>query len=178
MVCDGATGFYRRWHAELPLEGDSGLLPTWLCHKTLQLFVSCATISSCSDITITTNNYTLYSSSLTERSPGPLITSRSRSWRRGELRGEELSSWGEEKCVGVLLSFTEEASPLMIVLFMKAEQIKFFCCRLCILTAVLMSEVSRWRRKITHTSCCWLHKPKSYRPARSPNPTGVIVCFY
>lgn len=68
------------------------------------------------------------------------------------------------------------------VLFTKAAQIIwlffFFSCRLYILTAVLMSEVSRWRRKITHTSCCWLHKPKSCHPARSPNLRRVIVCFY
>lgn len=51
-------------------------------------------------------------------------------------------------------------------------------CRLCILIAVLMREASRRRRRrITHMSCCWLHRPKSRRPARSPNPIKARVCF-
>lgn len=53
-----------------------------------------------------------------------------------------------------------------------------FFCRPCILIAVLTREASRWRRKrITHMSCCWLHRPKSHRLARSLGPIKVIACF-
>lgn len=97
---DGATGFYSRWHAELPLEGDSGLLTTWLNTKPSSFLSLVAQSGFCNEIMITTKYYILYSLSFTERSPGPLITSWYWSWRRGELRVEERRSWGEEKCVG------------------------------------------------------------------------------
>lgn len=52
-----------------------------------------------------------------------------------------------------------------------------FLCRPCLQTAVRMTEAN-WRtrrRRITHTSCCWPHRPKSRRPIR--NPVKVSVCL-
>lgn len=52
-----------------------------------------------------------------------------------------------------------------------------FLCRSCLQTAVRMTEAN-WRtrrRRITHTSCCWPHRPKSHRPIR--NPVKVSVCL-
>lgn len=50
-------------------------------------------------------------------------------------------------------------------------------CRPVILTTVLMRDVSWWkRRKITHMSYFWPHKPKSLHPSPSLIPENVSVC--